>query len=233
MTFAHSDTGSASDATLAVDFANTVACEACQVDDALARPRSLADWLRGRTELGVRQVSRDELRQLREFRLRLRELLSAAVDQRRPPQSAIEAINGSLGRFRIHASVDWRRGRWTLREARAAPDRVTRITGPVAASAIRILSGRERGRLCECRGRGCAHFLLARNRTQIWCSPSGCGNRARVARHYWRLRSSPVRGTRPHVPNGISRERISDSAENSTSPMRSRTRRPVRAEKGV
>jgi len=44
-------------------------------------------------------------------------------------------------------------------------------------------------RLRRCANPACSMIFVAVNSQRSWCAPGICGNRARVARHYRRLRS--------------------------------------------
>ena len=177
------------DGVLAIDFANTVACDACGVGDALRGSREFEKWLRARPEVGVRSLTDGELTRLRAFRRDLRATLRAAARQTRPPSWALGAVNRAARRFRRIRALRWRGGTWAVEERKPVSDPVVRLTGELCESAFGAITGKGTGRLRECQGSRCAHFILARTRAQLWCSPTGCGNRARVARHYWRSRS--------------------------------------------
>ncbi len=53
----------------------------------------------------------------------------------------------------------------------------------VARSAIDVLTGPSSDRLRRCASPTCSMFFIALNAKRQWCTPNGCGNRARVARH--------------------------------------------------
>lgn len=178
---------------LAVDFANTVACNACGVGDALRGTREFERWLRAHSEVGVRSLSNRDLSRLRAFRLDLRATFRAAALRTRPPPRALGAVNRAARRFRMERVLRWRRGAWEVDELIPASNPLVRLAGQLSESTFAAIAGENPGLLRQCQGPRCAHFILARTRTQLWCSPSGCGNRARVARHYWRLRSRPQR----------------------------------------
>jgi 4-amino-4-deoxy-L-arabinose transferase-like glycosyltransferase len=57
--------------------------------------------------------------------------------------------------------------------------------GALARSAIEVVTLPRRDRLRACQAPGCVLFFQETARHRAWCS-SGCGNRARVARHYAR-----------------------------------------------
>jgi predicted RNA-binding Zn ribbon-like protein len=63
------------------------------------------------------------------------------------------------------------------------------ILAAIAREAIGLLSDPvERAKLRRCANPACSMLFLAENKRRIWCSSAGCGNRARVARHYEKIR---------------------------------------------
>lgn len=52
-----------------------------------------------------------------------------------------------------------------------------------ARSAIDVVTGPNAGRLRRCASHTCSMFFVALNAKRQWCTPDGCGNRERVARH--------------------------------------------------
>lgn len=181
---------------LAIDFANTVACDACGVGDALSRSEGFDQWLRAHPEVRVRSLTLGELSRLRTFRRDLRVTFRAAARRTPPPAHALGGMNRVARRFRVERALRWRDGAWEVEERSSESDPVLRLAGKLCESAFAAIVGRGSGRLRECQGPRCAHFILARTRTQLWCSPTGCGNRARVARHYWRSRPRSRRSVR-------------------------------------
>ena len=173
------------DASLALSFANTVACPECRVGDALASPRSFRAWLQAAHGLESDPLPLKALEDLRKFREELREILGARARNAPIPPSALRSLN-EAARFSpvVPQLVSAGKG---LRWAWSDPGPLAlRWTGAVARSAVLLLGGEEPRKLKRCGMSTCLHFLLARSRNQRWCSSTGCGNRARVARHYRR-----------------------------------------------
>lgn len=64
----------------------------------------------------------------------------------------------------------------------------------IAAEAIGLLADAERlGQLRRCASPTCSMLFLAENKRRIWCTANICGNRARVARHYERVKDDSPR----------------------------------------
>jgi predicted RNA-binding Zn ribbon-like protein len=196
---------------LVVDFANTLACPACRVEDALTSPSEFLRWTNTGGRWPVAAVRREDLRKLRHFRGAVLALLEAEVRRTRPPASALHVLEEVANRAGSLERLEWNGGKWRLR-AVAGAGGVEGLMPLVARSITVLLTGPDRSRLRSCHGVGCVHFLFARTRSQIWCSPTGCGNRARVSRHYWRGRRDsnlPRRGTsRPSPSFGRARPEV-------------------------
>jgi len=61
---------------------------------------------------------------------------------------------------------------------------------PILASALRLLSSPDLGRLRECAAERCGRLYLdhTKNRSRRWCDMATCGNRAKARRHQARTR---------------------------------------------
>jgi len=180
---------------LVVGFANTVACQACRAGDALDKPSDFHAWGRSFLVSEPERVSEGGLRYLRRFRHALREVVAAAIDGREPSRVALRSVNVASHRVHPSSSLSWEGGSWELVEGPVTCEGPERVAYQVARAAVALLTSPERTRLRRCQGPGCAHFLFARTRTQLWCSSAGCGNRVRVARHYRRAKSPARKGS--------------------------------------
>lgn len=59
------------------------------------------------------------------------------------------------------------------------------ILASIAREAIALLADPDqRAKLRRCANPTCSMLFLAENKRRVWCSSTGCGNRARAARHY-------------------------------------------------
>ena len=155
----------------------------------MARPEEFAKWSRGHPELPHRCLSRGDMATLRTFRKSLMNILCAAVRGTFPSARSLGLLNTAIHRSVLHRGLAWEKGAWVLRVSNDARSPMEQCKTAVARSAVELLVGPSQSKLRVCKGAGCAHFLLTRTRTQIWCSSTGCGNRARVSRHYWKERA--------------------------------------------
>ena len=174
---------------LAVDFANTVACPGCRGGDALVSAEQASRWIRRKLPGEGIRVDAHDVEMLRRFRIELRRLLQVAVDRKQPPTAAVEAINRAAARSPSHWTLRWTRGRWVAQELGTERSATRRVIALTARSAIDLLGKNSPTPVRRCEGPGCIHFLVAQRSQQRWCSPTGCGNRARVQRHYRKIRA--------------------------------------------
>lgn len=110
--------------------------------------------------------------------------LDAALAQgRAPDQDDIDIVAGThaaclaKGRLAIRDGVfGWT---WRLEDAPAEV-----ILGPIAASAMSIVTEADRARLKQCPGRHCGWLFLdtTKNNRRVWCEMEICGNRAKQRR---------------------------------------------------
>ena len=179
---------------LSVDFANTVGCEACRSSDALASAEAFLRWNRAHPGLPSLSVSDHVLRELKVLRRDLRDAFECRVQGAAPRPALLRRINRWLGRSSTHLRVGFAKGRWHFEEVAGVARPEQRWESTVARAGVSLLGGPLAPRLRKCQAPGCAHFLVGRKSGQLWCSPTGCGNRVRVARHYRKQkRETPIR----------------------------------------
>lgn len=175
---------------------NTVWAQRGEVHDSLATVAQLQQWAR---RCGLRPstgLSRTDLEQARSLRDALRGLAAELLDDRRPGAVsdrlttgvALDVLNGFLaagvpevlaeGGDRLRLRREWR---WQTTG-------FERELCAVALEASDLLT-RDPGGLGACHGPGCVLYFERVPARREWCS-TGCGNRARVARHYRRRREA-------------------------------------------
>jgi len=188
--------------TLAIDFVNSVDCPGCRAGDALESRATATRWVRTKLRGVDPRVGSDDLEVLRRLRDDLRRVVEAAVDGTSPPASSLARINRSAAVPARRSVLRWARGRWTVEDRVASLPTSDWLSSLIARSAIDLIGAGSSPKIRRCEGPGCVHFLLARRAQQRWCSPTGCGNRARVQRHYRRLHPAGGDGPRPRTGPG-------------------------------
>ena len=177
---------------LAVDLANSVGCPSCGGRDALSSRAEADRWIRRVAPGRWRPISAAELSSLREFRDDVRALLRAIAQRSAPPSTALRAVNRAASEVRSRPQLHWSGTEWSVEERGPYPRRARALLSESARSVIDIASGSDRRMLRPCSGPDCVHFLMAQRASQRWCSAQGCGNRARVRRHYRKVHPTRI-----------------------------------------
>lgn len=179
---------------LSIELANTVVAGSEGEIDLLAGPGACAAWIRAHLDelpAGAleQQPSAARLRALRDA---VCALLAAAIDSRPAPPAALDELNAAASLAAPTPALVWPGSRAPAVEL-VSGERVADATlATIARSAIELLGGPDRERLRRCEHSDCVLTFVATNPRRRWCSASGCGNRARVARHYRRHRLTRV-----------------------------------------
>jgi predicted RNA-binding Zn ribbon-like protein len=176
---------------LAVELHNTVYALRGTIHDGLESPDGLRAWLAGiaeRLPVSARGADPARHREFLDLRDAVRDALHASLEGHSAPAPALEALNAAAARAPLSPLVvtgaDGRLHAET-RHHDADPTDVALAT--IAADAVFLLTGPGREELRECRAPGCVLMFARDHPRRRWCSTT-CGNRARQARHYARVR---------------------------------------------
>jgi predicted RNA-binding Zn ribbon-like protein len=178
---------------LSVDLANTVMPSPSGPVELLTTPEALQAWLdaqAGRLEQVEPGGAASRLADFVRLRDAVRDVLSwAAGPGSERPVAAVEAVNAAVAAAPSVLELDAgpRGPESSLRLLSSRPS--TRVLAALARDAISLAATGESGRLGQCSAPGCGAFYVAARPQQHWCS-AACGNRARVARHARRARTS-------------------------------------------
>ena len=115
----------------------------------------------------------------------------SAISHGRPPQAAdLATFNAELSRAlaqsRIVSTTEGFAWDWAGTEGA-----LDGMLWPVVHDVAGLLTSAELDRVGQCADDRCGWLFLdtSRNRSRRWCSMEGCGNRAKVRRHYERKRA--------------------------------------------
>jgi predicted RNA-binding Zn ribbon-like protein len=168
-----------------LDLVNTYRDRKADGWELLATPDDLAEWL----DLAGVRPSAARLRQAIELREAINDCVTAAIDNRVLPTTAVERINQWAAR--------WRAPQLYVRAeskpvAKAAPDLdpVVAALAEVAADAVRLLGTEDRACLRICASGTCGLRFADRSQAgrRQWCSMSRCGNREKARAHRGRVK---------------------------------------------
>jgi predicted RNA-binding Zn ribbon-like protein len=178
---------------------NTIRADSAGVHDDLTTPAALHDWLvtvdhrhpagalndPGPDELAEARLLRDSLRRLAAF---------LTDDPRLAAQSPVDSVEDAVATVNRaiahlpHAQLVMLGGR--LHSDRPAPTSPTRVAmAELAHDSIDVLTGPSATKLRACHAPGCVRYFVRSHPRREWCSET-CGNRARAARHYRRIRAA-------------------------------------------
>lgn len=177
---------------LALDLANSVGCPGCRVTDGLADEKTARAWVRAHLRVPTGPPGRTERFrvELLKFRALLTRMLTDRVSGRRLRPADLARLNAASLRAPKTLILSYRGSRLSEEESQPGADPLASSLGRIFRSAIHVLAASEGRSVRRCQGPGCVHFILARRADQLWCSPTGCGNRARVARHFRRKKAA-------------------------------------------
>jgi predicted RNA-binding Zn ribbon-like protein len=185
---------------LALDFLNTAPRQEGDRPDLISAPDRVVAWLSRAglafPEDGRRLAESPPLGRVLTTEARaLREALGEAVDAFARgtvlPEPALFALNRVLDARRVCVRAEPTGVTAALRETAELRFPLGLLT-PVAVAAVELLAAGDRMRLRQCAAAGCGLWFYdaSRNGRRRWCSMARCGNRAKVAAHYRRQRTS-------------------------------------------
>ena len=190
-----------------LDFVNTDATRTRVRTDALLSFDGLLRWLETAGALdaeratGMRRRSLEQpagataaLIEARRVRATLRQLAERGSRVERVRGEALLELNRVLGRSVGTRRLELRRDGTVGRTFVPVGDAFAGLLIPVVESASDALVHGELARVRRCAGDDCSRVFLdvTRNGARRWCDMSGCGNRAKAARHRARHATSPA-----------------------------------------
>jgi predicted RNA-binding Zn ribbon-like protein len=187
---------------------NTIWADTAGVHDDLTTPAALRDWLvavHDRDADALEDPRPDELAEAKLLRDSLRRLAAFCTDDRRPAaQSPVRSVDDAVAAVnraathRPHAQLVMQGGR--LHRDRPAPTSPTPAAlAELAHDSIDMLTGLSATKLRACHAPGCVRYFVRSHPRREWCCEA-CGNRARAARHYRRIRGHDVSGADADAP---------------------------------
>ncbi|WP_051471232.1 CGNR zinc finger domain-containing protein [Patulibacter minatonensis] len=190
MTIAYS--GPLRDERLAIELHNTVYAAGGAGVDALDDPAQTGAWLAAiaaREELAeLPDGPEPSVGELRGLRTAVRSLVASVADGAAIDAEAAAVVNATCaaapGVLRLELGPDRRPVRGT---AFGGATRSDVLLAAIAADAVDLLTGPLRDEVRVCGAPGCVLAFVKTHPRRSWCS-NGCGNRARQARHYHRVR---------------------------------------------
>ncbi|MEV5276833.1 CGNR zinc finger domain-containing protein [Streptomyces sp. NPDC051994] len=179
---------------LALDLVNTRPAGGDGRVDLLATAQQLSDWLeleayRLPGEVRGAAPTRGDLAPVHAVRTHIETIVRALLAGTRPPASALRGLTDAQHAAPSVRELGWDGATVTAVSRRTGPlgDRLAALLADAAAD---LFTDPAIGRLKECEAGDCVMVFLPSHPRRRWCSPTRCGNRARVARHYRRHNSA-------------------------------------------
>jgi predicted RNA-binding Zn ribbon-like protein len=134
--------------------------------------------------------SRRVLKEVIDFREALYFLILSAVQDRRPDESHLRALNRILSEVRASDEVVWHKRRFD-RRSREVTERPDGPLRQIVDAAVGLITSSDIDHVRECGEETCRWLFLdrSRNHTRRWCDMQLCGNRSKAKRFYARTRN--------------------------------------------
>lgn len=160
-------------------------------DSARADVRGADAWEADEESLAAVRSLRAAVRALFAHAVRPDEPSPADARNLMPVPEALDRLNAAAAAAPTVPRLDWPDGGAPLasHHPTGAARRKDALPAVLARAVIRFLAGPDRAALRACHAPRCVRYFIKEHPRQEWCKPS-CGNRARVARHHERHRSS-------------------------------------------
>jgi predicted RNA-binding Zn ribbon-like protein len=187
---AHKYEGPVRDEPPAVELYNTLYVFGGQAIDGLADRDGLNQWLAAlgpRLPVAAKEVDTRRLGEFVGLRAAVRDALDAVSSGRRVPAAATRALNAAAARD-PHSLELTGAGAAVHHHGGNATDVAL---AALASDAIALVAGPQATKLHACGAPSCVLMFLGTDRRRDWCS-TACGNRARQARHYARVRDANI-----------------------------------------
>ena len=174
---------------LALDLVNTRTA----ARDLLATVDELRAWLRlqnGRVPEAAEQadaLTGADLAAVHRIRAGTARLLRHARQGTAPDPADLETLHRAQRAAPAVTELAWDGERFRAARRRTGPPG-DRLAAALAEAAAELLADPAVVRIRECAAEDCVLLFLPAHPRRRWCSPTGCGNRVRVARHYRRHR---------------------------------------------
>jgi predicted RNA-binding Zn ribbon-like protein len=173
---------------LALDLINTQAHTRAGEVDLLATSEMFQTWLSaqtGRLAPHRRPLTESDLVSIRSIRTHI----AAAVDRVRhgkpPPARVLRALTVAQRTAPAYRELVWDGSAVIAVACRGGSD-VEWLVAELAEAAVDLLTSPSVLTIRQCEGPNCRMLFLPAHPRRRWCSPTLCGNRVRVARHYQR-----------------------------------------------
>ncbi|GAA2598731.1 CGNR zinc finger domain-containing protein [Actinomadura fulvescens] len=175
---------------LALDLVNTRPA----TGDLLDTPARLKAWLalqadRLPAEEAEAEVTEADVAAVQAVREQVAAAVHAVLHDRPPPAKALRRLNDAQRAAPAVQELAWNGTKVVAAPRREGPPG-TRLAAVLAEAAAGLLTDPAIGTVRRCEAEDCVMVFLPAHPRRRWCSPTRCGNRARVARYYQRRKTT-------------------------------------------
>lgn len=174
---------------LGVDFVNTEINVRGELVDLLLSESDVMQWLE-QASIDVDLVQGMDLGNLLAFRKKARQLLSQIIEKQSIEDELIATLNKYMQNYKMQYQLEHSATEYQLIKHNICQSTAD-IIGLLAYELANLLSSEQRAYLKRCLNPDCVLMFVdnSRSHKRRWCSMETCGNRAKVSKHYRKVKS--------------------------------------------
>jgi len=174
---------------LGVDFINTEVNVKGELVDLLLNESDVMAWLE-QANIDADLARGIDVGKLLAFRQMARQVLSQIIENEKVENDALATLNDSLQNYKMQYQLEQSSEGYQLINQNVCHS-TTDIIGLLAFELANMLSSEQRTYLKRCLNPDCVLMFVdnSRSHKRRWCSMDTCGNRAKVSKHYRKVKS--------------------------------------------
>jgi predicted RNA-binding Zn ribbon-like protein len=174
---------------LGVDFINTEVNVKGELVDLLLTESDVMAWLE-QANIDADLARGIDVGKLLAFRQMARQVLSQIIENEKVENDALATLNDSLQNYKMQYQLEQSSEGYQLINQNVCHS-TTDIIGLLAFELANMLSSEQRTYLKRCLNPDCVLMFVdnSRSHKRRWCSMDTCGNRAKVSKHYRKVKS--------------------------------------------
>lgn len=174
---------------LGVDFINTEVNVKGELVDLLLSESDVMEWLE-QANIDADLARGIDVGKLLAFREKARQILSQVIEKDVVENDAIATLNNYLQNYKMHYQLEQSSEGYQLINQNVCKSTAD-IIGLLAFELASMLASDQRAYLKRCLNPECVLMFVdnSRSHKRRWCSMDTCGNRAKVSKHYRKIKS--------------------------------------------
>jgi len=173
---------------LGIDFINTEVKLKGELMDLLMSDSDVMEWL-DQANIDAELSRGIDLGKLLTFRKKARHILTRIIDNESLDDEAITSLNDDLKHYKTHYQLEMSSDGYQLSNQKSFSS-TAELIGLFAFELANLLSSDQRTYLKRCLNPDCVLMFVdnSRSHKRRWCSMDTCGNRAKVSKHYRKVK---------------------------------------------